>query len=51
LRNPCVNWGKAREFGVDFNSEVAIRQIGVEDVVIVDKVWHKGLLYKLTYMT
>jgi hypothetical protein len=36
LRNPCVDWGKAREFSVDFNNEVAIRQIGVVVVVIVE---------------
>jgi hypothetical protein len=36
LRNPCVDWGKAPEFSVDFNNEVAIRQIGVEDEVIVE---------------
>jgi hypothetical protein len=36
LRNPCVDWGKAREFSVDFNKEMAIRQIGVEDEVIVE---------------
>jgi hypothetical protein len=35
LRNPCVFWGKVREFSVDFNNELAIRQIGVEDKVIV----------------
>jgi hypothetical protein len=35
LRNPCVDWGKAREFNVDFNNVVTIRQIGVEDEVIV----------------
>jgi hypothetical protein len=29
LRNPCVDWGKAREFSVDFNKEV-------EDEVIVE---------------
>jgi hypothetical protein len=33
LRNPYVDWGKAREFSVDFNNEVAIRQIGVEEMV------------------
>jgi hypothetical protein len=22
LRNPCVDWGKACEFSVDFNNEV-----------------------------
>jgi hypothetical protein len=36
LRNPCVDWVKAREFSVGFNKEVAIRQIGVEDEVIVE---------------
>jgi hypothetical protein len=36
LRNPCVDWGKARELSVDFNKEVGIRQIGVEDEVIVE---------------
>jgi hypothetical protein len=35
LRNPCIDWGKAREFSVGFNNEVAIRQIGVEEEVIV----------------
>jgi hypothetical protein len=36
LRNPCVDWGKAREFSVDFNNEVVIRHIGVEEEVIVE---------------
>jgi hypothetical protein len=36
LRNPCVDWGKVREFSVDFNNEVAIRQIGVKDEAIVE---------------
>jgi hypothetical protein len=36
LRIPCVDWRKAREFSVDFNKEVAIRQIGVEDEVVVE---------------
>jgi hypothetical protein len=36
LRNPCVDRGKASEFSVDFNKEVAIRQIGVEDEVTVE---------------
>jgi hypothetical protein len=31
LRNPCVDWGKACEFSVDVDNEVAIRQIGVEE--------------------
>jgi hypothetical protein len=36
LRNPCIDWGKACEFSVDFNNEVAIRWIGVGDEVIVE---------------
>jgi hypothetical protein len=36
LRNPYVDWGKVCEFSVDFNNEVAIRQIGVEDVIVVE---------------
>jgi hypothetical protein len=31
LRNPRVDWGKACEFNVDFNNEVAIRHTGVKD--------------------
>jgi hypothetical protein len=34
--NPCIDWGKAHEFSVDFNNEVTIRLIGVEDEVIVE---------------
>jgi hypothetical protein len=36
LRNPGVDWGKACVISVDFNNEVAIRQIGVEDELIVE---------------
>jgi hypothetical protein len=36
LRTPSVDWSKACEFSVDFNKEVAIRQIGIEDEVIVE---------------
>jgi hypothetical protein len=35
LRNLRVDWGKACEFSVDFNNEVAIRQIGVKDEEVV----------------
>jgi hypothetical protein len=35
LRNHRVDWGKACEFSVDFNNEVAIRQIGVTDEEVV----------------
>jgi hypothetical protein len=35
LRNPRVDWGIACEFSVDFNNEVAIRQIGVKDEEVV----------------
>jgi hypothetical protein len=36
LRNPYIDWGKAQEFSVDFNNEVVIRRIGVEDEVVVE---------------
>jgi hypothetical protein len=36
LRNPRVDGSKACEFSVDFNNEVAIRQIGVEDEEVVE---------------
>jgi hypothetical protein len=36
LRNPRIDGGKACEFSVDFNNEVAIRQIGVKDEEVVE---------------
>jgi hypothetical protein len=36
LEEPRVDWGKACEFSVDFNNEVAIRQIGVKDEEVVE---------------
>jgi hypothetical protein len=45
LRNPCVDWGKVREFSVDFNNELAIRQTGVEDEVIVE--WERSSIAAL----
>jgi hypothetical protein len=35
LWNPCIDWGKACEFSVDFYNEAAIRQIGVKDKEVV----------------
>jgi hypothetical protein len=35
LRNPHDDGGKACEFSVDFDNEVAIRQIGVKDEEVV----------------
>jgi hypothetical protein len=35
LRNPYVDLGKACEFSVDFNNEVAIIQIGVKGEEVV----------------
>jgi hypothetical protein len=37
LRNPRVDWGKACEFSVDFDNEVAISQIGVKDKEVVQE--------------
>jgi hypothetical protein len=36
LRNSRVDGVKACEFSVDFNNEVAIRQIGVKDEEVVE---------------
>jgi hypothetical protein len=35
LKNPRVDWSKACEFSVDFDNEVAISQIGVKDMEVV----------------